>query len=492
MRIAGSFSRVRPLHEPFRRAQAHGAGRGPRSAGRDGDDALHPVHALHPRDGRGCRHVRTRRHGARRTPADRYVRRQAVDERAFGQRDRRMPGRRADQQAVPVPRACMGTDRPRIDRLPRCTRIQSVAAHAPRRRSARGAAGQRSDQRVLAVGSRPLLLRCAACAGPRDHTDDPPRWRTGGDDLGRGACVRRRSPAQRTRRHRCAGRTDDVQRGRSPAGQAAARPRQRQHRPSPAHAGLFRSAVRAAVRHARRRHREGDRDPPRRLQSAPRDSAAQSPHPQGGEGRRQGVRGQPDRLRIQLRVGRQDHHDAIRHGRCVACARQGRQRRRPPAGIVGPGAGDCRAGCRRSRARLDDGARGCDIVRGDSRRRRRAASVRRLAALRGAIPRASDGFGIRRDSVGGEHAGSRARRRATAVRRQGCGRHAGQRSKAAGHLSRRLAGHVLARSVRRGAQPCRVLRLHWRLRLRRRPAHRARRAADRLAARDRRQLHQPR
>ena len=38
----------------------------------------------------------------RREPADRHLRRQAADDRAVRQRHRRLPGRRADQQGVPL------------------------------------------------------------------------------------------------------------------------------------------------------------------------------------------------------------------------------------------------------------------------------------------------------------------------------------------------------------------------------------------------------
>ena len=50
---------------------------------------------------------------ARREPADRHLRRQAADDRTVRQRHRRLPGRRADQQGVPFPRAAVGTDRAR-------------------------------------------------------------------------------------------------------------------------------------------------------------------------------------------------------------------------------------------------------------------------------------------------------------------------------------------------------------------------------------------
>ena len=64
-----------------------------------------------------------------------------LDERALRQHDRRLPGRRADQQAVPLPGARVGIDRARIDRLSRrarlatcgCTRVAAKrCARVPR------------------------------------------------------------------------------------------------------------------------------------------------------------------------------------------------------------------------------------------------------------------------------------------------------------------------------------------------------------------------
>jgi hypothetical protein len=63
---------LRPLGQPLRRAQARGAGRGPRPAGRHRHDALHPVHALRALRERDRRHQRARRHGARRGSRDRH------------------------------------------------------------------------------------------------------------------------------------------------------------------------------------------------------------------------------------------------------------------------------------------------------------------------------------------------------------------------------------------------------------------------------------
>ncbi len=90
-------------------------------------------------------------------PADRYLRRQAADHRNFRQRHRRVPGGRADQQSVSVPRTSVGIDGARVAGLSRCHGLEPVPACASRRSAAHRAARERGGQRMLAVGSRPLF-----------------------------------------------------------------------------------------------------------------------------------------------------------------------------------------------------------------------------------------------------------------------------------------------------------------------------------------------
>ena len=173
VRAAGRVDGLRPLGQPVRRAQARGRRRGPGPAGRHRHDPLHPVHALRAlhRGSRGD--LRARRHAARREPGHRHIRRQAIGHRAVGQRDRRMPGRRIDQQGVPFQGASLGTDREGVARLPRCARQQPVPARAPRRSAAFGAARQRGGQRMLAVGPRSLLAPGPVRGRSRDQAPDP-------------------------------------------------------------------------------------------------------------------------------------------------------------------------------------------------------------------------------------------------------------------------------------------------------------------------------
>ena len=161
------------------RAQARRRRRGHGPAGRDRHDPLHPVHALRALHRGNRRHLRARRHAARREPADRHLRRQAADDRAVRQRHRRLPGRRADQQGVPLQGAAVGTHRARVARLPRRARQQPVPPRAPRRDPAQRAARQRGGERVLAVGSRPLFAPGPVRRRPRHQAAGEGRRRAG-------------------------------------------------------------------------------------------------------------------------------------------------------------------------------------------------------------------------------------------------------------------------------------------------------------------------
>ena len=97
----------------YSRGKARRLPQGRRPADLDGrDDALHPLHAL-----RALRAGGRRRHGARhaasrRARRDHHLRRQHRRFRAVGQHDRPVPGRRADEQAVPLQRAHLGAVAP--------------------------------------------------------------------------------------------------------------------------------------------------------------------------------------------------------------------------------------------------------------------------------------------------------------------------------------------------------------------------------------------
>ena len=240
MRTPGRGHGLRPLGVAFRRAQARRRRRGHRAADRDRHDPLHPLHALRPLHERDRRHLGARRHRSRRKYRDRHLHRQVDRVGTRRQHHRCLPGRCTHQQAVPLQGARLGTDRARIDRLPRRARFEPVPAHASRRSVAHRAEGQRGDQRELVVGPRPLQSSRLGRIGSRDATDDPwRRRRTEGRVVGGSDPLRRRWPQARRanawRRSDCrAGGADDVERGGLPARGTAARSRQSQHRPSPA------------------------------------------------------------------------------------------------------------------------------------------------------------------------------------------------------------------------------------------------------------------
>ena len=131
MRVAGCVAGLRPFGQPLYRAQAHHRRREPGFADRHRDDALHPVHALCALHGRDRRHLRAGWHEPWRSPGNRHLHRQVHRKRDRRQHHRCLPGRRADQQAVPVQGPRLGTDRPPVRGLPRCARFQPLAAHAP-------------------------------------------------------------------------------------------------------------------------------------------------------------------------------------------------------------------------------------------------------------------------------------------------------------------------------------------------------------------------
>ena len=89
---------------------------------------------------------------------DRHVHRAAASITSCRQHHRPVPGRRAQQQAVPLPRARLGDDAASARVAARLRRHQPLRARAARPRDARRAARQRGDQRNLDRRSRPLQL----------------------------------------------------------------------------------------------------------------------------------------------------------------------------------------------------------------------------------------------------------------------------------------------------------------------------------------------
>ena len=396
--------------QPLQRTQARGAGRGPRSAGRHRDDALHPVHALRALHRGNRRHVRARRHVARREPADRHLRRQAADDRTVRQRHRRLPGRRADQQGVPlqarapwelIARESLGYH----DALGCNLFLHVRRGEVLRTRAAR----QRSGQRMLAVGPRPLfapgpvrrrprasapMVQATTASGAKPRgTKRWPRPRrscaTTAPTSSACSCIRR----PRTRRARCS--------------RASPRPGHRQPRPPHrASTTLPTAPSREAVRDAGRRHRAT----PTRIVLVGSNLRHELPllHQRVRKARKrgaQGARGQSGRFRLRLRsiAGKRDR-------RAVA----DRRRARPPRRRCDSAARTRRAPCvivGARRPRTASARRRRSAGRGCARSRRRPAQ--RCAASR----RARTRVGLARHGVlprdarrAGDAAPSRARR----------------------------------------------------------------------------------
>ena len=79
VRPAGPGDGLRRRRLALRREQARGRGEVPRAADQDGDDALHPVHALRPLHDRGRRRRGARRHRPRRGHGDHHLSREGHD-----------------------------------------------------------------------------------------------------------------------------------------------------------------------------------------------------------------------------------------------------------------------------------------------------------------------------------------------------------------------------------------------------------------------------
>ena len=169
---------------------------------------------------------------------------------------------------------------------------QPVPARAPRRSAAHRAARQRSGQRVLAVGPRPLFAPGPVRRRPRDHAAGArtaTSWREASWDeaLAKAAKILRDNgadelgvlvhPATSNEEGALLARLADGARHRQP------RPPHRPARP-------VRRRRRRSLRDAGGRDRAGRRDRHRRLQPAPRTAAAAPARAQGVDARRQGAR----------------------------------------------------------------------------------------------------------------------------------------------------------------------------------------------------------
>jgi len=236
MPAAGSGRGLRGFVVALLRREARRVPQECRPADLDGrDDALHPLHALRPlRPGSG------RRDGARDDPSRRTLRdhdraRRHDRLRAVGQHDRHLPGRRTDQQAVPLQRPYLGALAPQ-EREPARQRGQQPdrAGQEPPGDACRSAR-ERRRQRMLDRGPRPLLVRSAERRRSSDQADDQAGRRVGGSRLADRARVhhtRADADCRRARSEECRRARRRAQHGRRTpfAREARARPRQRERR----------------------------------------------------------------------------------------------------------------------------------------------------------------------------------------------------------------------------------------------------------------------
>ena len=187
-------------------------------ADRDRPRALHPLLPLRALLAGGGRGLPAGLPRARRPHLRRHERRRAVRRAVQRQHRRALPGRRADVDLVPLPRAAVGRRGLGLDLRALPEPVQH-RVHRPRRRAhrARDGARQRGRRGRLAVRQGPLRLPGDPLAGAGDAADGLGRRRAARDVVGAraGRCShrareggrrdRRPSPAarRRTRRASC-------------------------------------------------------------------------------------------------------------------------------------------------------------------------------------------------------------------------------------------------------------------------------------------------
>ena len=331
MRAAGPRARFRQCRVTLRRAQARRQGQEPRPAHLDRHDALHPLHALRALHGGNRGHAGARRDGPRRGHGDRHLHREERRPRAVGQRHRPLPGRRAEFQAVPPPRALLGNDRARARLAARRRRHEPVGPCAARPPDARRAADQRGDQRDLDRGPRPLLVRRHLCAGPAARADDA-RGRplaggvVGGCARGGGDDAAGRGQGKRGRARRFPRGARLHERRRLSARPRRARTRLAQRRFATAPARFLGPGERSGVSGAwprLARHRRPRGSPAGGLRRAHRGADRGAPRARGGARRLQGERRLDDGAGVSVPAAAADGRAACgpRRGNRRACRR---------------------------------------------------------------------------------------------------------------------------------------------------------------------------
>ena len=158
VRPAGPGDGLWPRQFTLRRKQArrHRQEHGP--ARQDDHDALHPLHALHPLRGRSRRRRRDRRDRPRRRHGDHDLSRTRRVVGNVGQRDRPLPRRRADVEALQVQRPSVGADQDRIRRRDGRGRLRHPRRLARPRSDALPPARERRDQRRMDLRQDALRL----------------------------------------------------------------------------------------------------------------------------------------------------------------------------------------------------------------------------------------------------------------------------------------------------------------------------------------------
>ena len=240
MPAAGPRRRLRRLGLALRGRKARRAAQGRRPADlHGGDEPLHPLHPL-----RALRPGDRRRDGAgddppRRAFRDHHGARRHGRLRSLRQHDRPVPGRRAHQQAVPLPGPQLGAVAPQVGGPARFQRRQPDRPGQEQQGHARPAVRERGSQRMLAGRPRPLLLRSAQRRRPPQGPDDQARRRMEDGGLADGAGIHRQWPQadqgrSRRKEHRRTGEPAQHRRRAVPGRRPGARPGQREHRLSPA------------------------------------------------------------------------------------------------------------------------------------------------------------------------------------------------------------------------------------------------------------------
>ena len=302
MRPPGPGDRLRPRPQSLRREQARGHREIYGARGQDDHDALHPLHALRPLHGAGRWRRGDRRGRARREYGDHLLSRACSVERAFGQCRRSLPGRRPRLQALQLRGAALGAAQGARDRRHGRARHQHPPRRARPRGDARAPPPQRGRQRGMGVGQDP------PCGRRPDQEPARPALAARKRQAASGDAGTRPSPAiaevaekaeasvaavagdlvdvetMYAARQLLASLGSDLLEGRQ-TGLA--------YDTTNLAAVNFNTTI-AGIETA-------DVDPPRRHQSALGGASGQHPHPQGGEGRGQGVR---DRARNRPHLSR--------------------------------------------------------------------------------------------------------------------------------------------------------------------------------------------